>query len=150
MAEQLAYSLAKHPAPHRDRVGLTALFYGLFAAPIIWAGNFMVDYGLASYACYPGGHPLQNAQPGLGFVYWLTLAFYLLTLCVCLSGFAVSYRNWRITGSEADGHHHDLMEKGEGRTRYLSIIGMAFGALFFVATLAGLLIYFFVPLCGYQ
>jgi hypothetical protein len=134
MTEHLAYSLAEHPAPHRERVGLAALFFGLFAAPIMWAGNFMVDYGLASYACYPGDHPLSEPQPGLAFVYWLTLAFYVLTLGVCAGAFAISHRNWRMTGSE-------------GRTRYLGIIGMAFAVIFFIATLAGLLIYFFEPLC---
>ena len=147
MAEHLAYSLAEHPAPHRERVGLAALFFGLFAAPIMWAGNFMVDYGLASYACYPGDHPLSEPQPGLAFVYWLTLAFYVLTLGVCAGAFAISHRNWRMTGSEVEGHHHQLMEKGEGRTRYLGIIGTAFAVIFFIATLAGLLIYFFEPLC---
>jgi heme/copper-type cytochrome/quinol oxidase subunit 2 len=148
MSDYIAYSESKHPAPHADRVGLVALFYGLFAAPIMWAGNFMVDYGLVSYACYPGRQPLSAAQPGLGFVFWLTLAFYVLTLAVCASGFVVAYRNWAATGQELPGHHHHLIEAGEGRTRYLSMIGMAFSVLFFVASAFGILIYAIEPLCA--
>lgn len=148
MSDDIANSLARHPSPHRERVGLGALFYGLFAAPIMWAGNFMVDYALVSYACYPGDSPLPSAQPGLGFVWWLTLGFYGLTLCFCISSFVVSHRNWRVTGSETEGHAHHLMEAAEGRTRYFGIIGMSFSVLFFIATLAGVLIYAFEPLCS--
>lgn len=148
MDDYVAYSLSKHPAPHRDRVGLGALFYGLFAAPIMWAGNFMVSYGLVNYACFPGGEPLPGGQPGLGFVYWLTLAFYVLTLCVCASGFVVSHRNWRMTGSGPIPRDHDLLGFGEGRARYLAVIGMSFSALFIIATAAGILIYVFEPLCA--
>ncbi len=148
MTDYVAYSESKHPAPHRERVGLFALFYGLFAAPIMWAGNFMVDYGLVSYACYPGDHPLSQAQPGLAFVFWLTLAFHWLTLAVCVSGFVVAYRTWKKTGRESEGHEHRLIEAGEGRTRYLGIIGMSFSVLFFIATAASTLIYAFEPLCA--
>ena len=150
MAEYISYSRARDPASHSERVGLFALFYGLFAAPIMWAGNFMVDYGLLSYACYPGGQPLGTGQSGLGFLFWLTLAFYVLTLAVCASGFVVSWRNWAKTGEESEGHAHHLIEAGEGRTRYLGIIGMSFAALFFIATALGLMIYIFEPLCAFE
>jgi hypothetical protein len=148
MSDYIAYSESKHPAPHAARVGLVALFYGLFAAPIMWAGNFMVDYGLVSYACYPGRQPLSAAQPGLAFVFWLTLAFYVLTLAVCASGFVVAYRSWGATAQELEGHGHHLIEAGEGRTRYLSMIGMGFSLLFFVASVFGILIYAIEPLCA--
>ena len=39
MSDDIAYSAAKHPGEHRDRVGWAELFYGLFAAPTFWAGN---------------------------------------------------------------------------------------------------------------
>ena len=99
--EIIAFSRAKHPAKHRGRVGLAALFFGLFAAPIVWAGNLMITYGLASHACYPGALPLDSAD-GFGFVWPLILAFYFIALIVCAAGGYVSYRNWSVTGSEAE------------------------------------------------
>lgn len=145
--EVIGYSAAKHPAPHRDRVSLTALFFGLFAPPIVWAGNLMVTYALAVHACYPGPDPLDNVSAGFGFVWWLMLACYLITLAVCVAAGFVAHRSWTLTGGETEGHAHHLMEKGEGRTRYLSIIGMAFSALFFAVTLVGVIIFAIEPLC---
>jgi hypothetical protein len=148
MSDYIAYTASRHPAPHAGQVGLTPLFYGLFAAPIMWAGNFMVDYGLVSYACYPGSRPLAAAQPGLEFAFWLTLAFHALTLGVCASAGFVAFRNWTATRHESAGHAHDLMEAGEGRARFLALIGMTFSALFFVATVFSMLIYAIEPLCA--
>jgi hypothetical protein len=150
MAEDLiAYSESRHPAQHRDRVGLATLFYGLFAAPIAWAGNLMVTYGLAGHACYPGFGPLDQPVDGFGFVWPLVLGCYLLTLLICASGFVIAYRSWRVTGSESEGHWHHLVEVGEGRTRYLSLIGMAFSMLFFGATLFGAIVLAIEPLCAH-
>jgi hypothetical protein len=145
--EMIAYSAAHHPGQHRARVSLAALFFGLFVGPIVWAGNLMVTYALATHACYPGREPLEQVINGFGFAWPLILVTYLLTLVLCAAGFVISLRNWRITGSESEGHHHHLVEVGEGRTRYLSIIGMAFSVLFFTVTVAGAVILAIVPLC---
>ena len=106
----VAYSLAKHPAPHREKVGLGALLYSLFAAPIVWAGNLMVSYGLI--------------------------------------GIWVAFRNWRLTAPPT-GHHHTLIERGEGRVHYLAIVGMGFGLMFFLITAVETLSFALVPLCSY-
>jgi hypothetical protein len=145
--EMIAYSAAGHPGKHRARVSLTALFFGLFVAPIVWAGNLMVTFALATHACFPGHEPLPQVIEGFGFAWPLILVTYLLTLALCAAGFVVSLRNWRISGEESHGHHHHLIEVGEGRTRYLGIIGMAFSVLFFVVTVAGAVILAIVPLC---
>jgi hypothetical protein len=148
VSDYIAYTASKHPAPHAGKVGLTQLFYGLFAAPIMWAGNFMVDYGLVSYACYPDSRPLLVAQPGLDFVFWLTLIFHVLTLGVCASAAFVAFRSWKATRYESEGHAHHLVEAGEGRARFLALIGVAFSALFLIATIFSALIYAFEPLCA--
>jgi hypothetical protein len=145
--EMIAYSAAGHPGKHRERVSLPALFFGLFVAPIVWAGNLMLTYALATHACYPGRAALPQVIDGFGFAWPLILAAYLLTLALCAAGFVASLRNWRITGQESEGHHHQLIDVGEGRTRYLSIIGMAFSVLFFTVTVAGAVILAIVPLC---
>lgn len=145
--ETISYSAARHPSPHRERVGLIALFFGMFAPPIAWAGNLMITYALATHACYPGRDPLMQIAPGFGFAWPLILALFLLTLVLCATGFAVSLRNWLASGTESEGHVHHLLDAGEGRTRYLSMIGMAYGVLFFAVTAVGVIILAIVPLC---
>lgn len=145
--DYVAFSQARHPTKHRARVGLGMLFYGLFAAPVFWAGNLLTSYALATHACYPGHDPLVRVIDGFGFAWPLILGCYFVTLGLCVSGFIVAFRSWRISGSESEGHGHQLIEVGEGRTRYLGIIGMAFSVLFFLVTLAGIVTLAIIPLC---
>jgi hypothetical protein len=145
--EVIGYSDARHPAQHRHRVSLTALFFGLFAPPIVWAGNLMVTYALGVHACYPGPQPLETIIHGFGWVWPVMLGCYILTLMICAAAAGVSYRSWKITGREVDNHLHHLIEKGEGRTRYLALIGMSFSALFFAVTFVGVIIFAIEPLC---
>jgi hypothetical protein len=42
------------------------------------------------------------------------------------------------------------MEKGEGRTRYLSLIGISFSVIFFAVTFVGIIIFAIEPLCVRQ
>src|SRR5689334_22003498 len=131
MADELiAYSLAEHPAPHRGRVSLVSIFYALFTAPIVWAGDLMIDFALVSHGCYPGDRPLPAPAAGFGWVWPFLLATDLVALVLIASGALVALRNWRVTGPP-ESHHHHLMEKGEGRTRYLSICAMGFAFFFF-------------------
>jgi hypothetical protein len=146
--EIIAYSLARHPGPHRERVSLAALLYGLFAAPIVWAGDLMVDYGLIGHACYPGDLPLRSPTADMGFAWPLVLACHVVALLLIASGFLVSLRNWRVTGPP-EGHHHHLMERGEGRTRYFGIVGMGFSTMLFIITAAETIALALVPLCSY-
>ena len=145
--EYVAYSQARHPARHRERVGLVALFYGLFAGPVAWAGNLMVTFALAVHSCFPAAWPQDHVIEGFWFSWWLILACFVITLGVCASAFWISFRNWSVTGQESEGHVHHLMEVGEGRTRYLSLIGMAFSTLFFAATVYGIIVLAIEPLC---
>ncbi len=144
----IAYSRANHPAPHRERVGWWALLWALFAAPIFWAGDLMVDYGLVGHACYPGDLPLGGPTRQLHFVMPLVLACHLAALVLIASGTLVAYRNWRVTGPP-EGHSHHLIEHGEGRTRYLGIVGMGFGAMFFLITALETISLALVPLCSF-
>ena len=146
--DTVAYSLARHPAPHCDRVGLAEIFCGLFAAPIVWAGDLMVDYGLIGHACYPGDLPLGEPTAGLGFAGPIALGCHLVALLLIASGFWVSLRMWQVTGPP-EGHAHHLIERGEGRTRYFGIVGMGFSTMFFLITAVETLSLALVPLCSY-
>jgi hypothetical protein len=52
-----------HPSPHRHRVSLSALLFGLFGGPVAWIAQLVVNYGLASYACFPGDTPRTHVPP---------------------------------------------------------------------------------------
>jgi len=145
--ELIAYTLADHPAPHRERVSLASIFYSLFAAPIAWAGDLMIDFALVSHACYPGDKPLGGPTAGFGSVWSVVLAVNFVTLLLIASGGLVALRDWRVTGPP-HGHHHHLMEKGEGRTHYISICGMGFALFFFAVTVTMTVGLFFFPLCS--
>ncbi|MBV9757265.1 MAG: hypothetical protein JO047_09445 [Alphaproteobacteria bacterium] len=149
MAELIPYSLSHHPAPHRDRVGLFAIMYGLFASPIMWAGHLMLNFGLGSHACYPGDVPLAPGDSGAGWAFPIILAFDIVAIAVIAAAIIVSYRNWRVTGQEWHGHRHHLVEVGEGRTRFLGIVGVAFGAMFLLITVTDTVTLAMVPLCGH-
>jgi hypothetical protein len=144
----IAYSLAHHPAPHRGRVSFSLILYALFAAPIVWAGDLMVGYGLVGHACYPGDVPLPQPTAGMGGVWPVVLACHLLALALIASGTVTAYVCWIRTGPP-HGHHHHLIERGEGRTRYLGIVGMGFGATFFLITALETLSHLMVPICTY-
>lgn len=147
--EMIAYSAAHHPGPHRERVSLTMLFFGMFAPPIMWAGNLMVTFALGIHACYPGHLPLSEASDGFGFVWPFVLASYLASLAVCVAAFVVSLRMFQVVGTESHGHWEHLTEVGEGRTRFLAIVGMAYSLLFFGAVLFGVPAVLIVPLCKF-
>ncbi|HZT86453.1 MAG TPA: hypothetical protein VFA12_00700 [Stellaceae bacterium] len=146
--EIVAYSLSQHPAPDRARVGLAALLYGLFAAPIFWAGNHIVDFTLVAHACYPGDFPNPAPVSGFGFVWPLVLALHLIALALIASGGLVAFRNWRLTGPPYLPAHH-MIERGEGRNRYLGIVGMSFAVMFFILTAVSTISLAMVPTCTY-
>lgn len=64
------------------------------------------------------------------------------------SGIFISYLNWVRTGEKWQGHHSDLMEAGEGRTRFLGIVGMAFGLMFLLITITDTITLALVPICA--
>ena len=107
----------------------------------------MATFALSVHACYPGGAPLARVSPGFGFVWPLMLAFYLVSILLCVGGFLVSYRNWRLSGQDWLPDGDDVVPVEEGRTRYLSVIGMAFSILFFSVTVLGAAAFAIVPLC---
>ncbi|HWG76584.1 MAG TPA: hypothetical protein VN660_07295 [Steroidobacteraceae bacterium] len=149
MAEEfVAYSLAHHPAPYRHRISTALWLTSVFGAPIAAGLDLMTDYSLVGHACYPGMEPLASPMAGFGWVWAGVLAIHLAGIVLSISASLLSYRMWRLTGPE-EGHAHQLMEKGEGRTRFLGIIGMAFGAMFFLICSTETIAMGLVRLCVY-
>jgi hypothetical protein len=143
--EEISQVLIKHPAPHRHRVGLTALFFGLGAAPAAWNAQLLFSVGLAAHACYPRDVPLE--LPIWGNLWGILLAIGVAGIAVAIVGGLVSFRNWRLTFDEAPGSVHRLLDNGDGRTRFLAMFGILTSALFALGLVFATAAVFLVPLC---
>jgi hypothetical protein len=146
--EFVAYSLSHHPAPHRQRISTALWMTSVFGAPIIAGLDLMTDYALVGHACYPGREPLASPMAGFGWTWIGVLAIHLAAIALSAGAALLSYRMWRLTGPSV-GHAHQLMHTGEGRDRFLGIVGMAFGAMFFLICSAETIAMALVRLCVY-
>lgn len=145
-AEPNPWISIKHPAPHRHRVSLTALFFGLAAAPVAWNAQLLLSVALTAHACYPRDVPL--GLPIWSALWGILLAISALGVALAIAGALVSWRNWRLTFEEVAGSVHQLLDAAEGRTRFLAMFGILTSLLFALGLLfatAGVLV---VPLCG--
>ena len=136
------------PAPHDQRVGPAALLLALIGGPAAWIVQHLVQYGLTSYACYPGRTPRDEVLPGFGWVWSTSLAFNIAALLLALAAAAAAYRNWCLTREEHRGGAGELVEAGEGRTRFLSLWGILAGLGFALAIAFNMIALFVVPLCS--
>lgn len=137
---------AAHPAPHRDRVGLTALSFGIVAAPLAWSVQQLFSTALAGYACYPHADP--RSVPLWSGLPAVLLAITAAAFALALSGGGVAWNAWRRTRSERPGSAHQLMETGDGRTRFMAMCGMLTSTLFVIALAFGATALYVAPLCG--
>jgi hypothetical protein len=137
-----------HPSPHRGRVGLAALFFGLIGGPLAWSLQLVVNFALASHSCFPRDLPQNHLPAGWEGVWNGLLAVNIGAILLALIATAVSYRNWHVTHGEDEGSTHQLVEAGEGRTRFLGFCGTLLGLGFFVAILFNSLALFMVPQCA--
>lgn len=136
----------EHPAPHRTRVSDAALFSALLAAPLAWSAQLLVNYGLASHACFPSWSP--KAAPIWGWLYSSLLAINLAALAIAIAATVVSFVIWRRVSEEAAGGHAYLLDAGQGRTRFFAIWGVWSGIWFIVQILFGTIAAVGVPGCG--
>jgi hypothetical protein len=134
-----------HPSPHRHRVALGRLIFGLSAGPAAWSVAWMVSVALAQEACYPGRLPL--ATPAFGGVHVALVTLNGLAAAITTAGGVVAYANWRKTRTEHPGPGQRLLEIGEGRARFMAMAGMLTSAGFLVAILFGIPAIVFGPLC---
>jgi hypothetical protein len=136
----------EHPAPHRDRVSDSLLFSALLAAPLAWSAQLLLNYGIASHACFPAEAP--KAAPIWGWLHAGLLAINLAALAIALIATVVSFTIWRRTNEEAGGGHERLIDIGQGRTRFFAIWGFWSGVWFVIQILFGTIAAVGVPGCG--
>ncbi len=138
----------EHPAPHRARVSDALLFSALLAAPLAWSAQLLLNYGLASHACFPRQSPKAAPGPGWEWLHAGLLSINLVALAIAIVATIVSVFLWRRTSQEAQGGHEQLVDAGLGRTRFFAIWGVWSGVWFIIQILFGAIAAIGVPGCG--
>ncbi len=121
----------KHPAPSRNRVGIGLLSFCLAAPPLAWSIQSIAGYGISSAACYPGDTP--RTLPLFAGMSQLLFCINGVALAISACAVLLAHRNWRKTREESGGEAARLIERGEGRTRFLAMCGLMLSIGFFVA-----------------
>ena len=141
--------LPEHAAPHRGRVALPLLWFGLFGAPIAWALQLISNYALMAHFCYPQATP--EAAPTFGGVRAIAILISAILLVVGVAALIASLYAWRATKDErrilATSAHHETAEIGEGRTRFMAISGTVVSAIFVWAVIMAGVPLVAMPIC---
>jgi len=137
---------AAHPAPARDAVGLPALWFGLFGAPVVWSLQLMANYALVAHGCFPARVP--RSTPLFGGLWTVALLVSVAAFVVSLAAFLVARRSWLSTHEEHHGGREALLEVGEGRTRFMAYAGMLVSALFVLGVVMNTIPLFILSPCG--
>jgi hypothetical protein len=123
----------EHPAHARHALGLSALWFGILAAPLAWSAEELISYFIASHLCK------MKSSTGIVSVALTTSPWFsglsFVTYVVAFAGLWVAISNWRKTREEHRGSGHHLLELGEGRTRFMAMCGL----LASIAAVIGLL-----------
>jgi hypothetical protein len=135
----------KHPAPARNKATLWSLWFSLVAPPLAWSAQSIAGYSLSSEACYPRDTP--RTVPVFSGLWDLLVGINGVALVVGVLGMTIAYRNWRATRGETGGDTPHLIERGEGRTRFLAMCGLLLGAGFVVATVFTSVTLLISPVC---
>jgi len=126
-------SAATHPAPRRGIVGTGVLWFGIFGAPAAWALQTIVDYSLVSHFCFPDALPRRT--PTFDALRGTAIAVSIIAVVVTLLAMATALRSWRATRHGHDAEHHELLEVGEGRARFMAFAGVLLSVVFLFAVL---------------
>ena len=145
MAAAKPSQTAHHPAPLRHRAPALLVMFILAGAPLAWLGQLIVTYLLASRACFP--HVVPETLPTLR---WLSSALAALigaAIVVSFASLVAARWLWRETRTEAEGARHHALSFGEGRTRFVALVGVIVSGLFSLACVFALAAYLLVPPC---
>jgi hypothetical protein len=133
----------EHPAPRRGPLGRWLLVAALFGAPIAWFVQLAVNYAVASHACFPSHAPDDVAIPGRGWLPAVALTIDIVALGLAAAGTILSIVMWRRARADVRS-----IEAGEGRTRFLAVWAMWFGAWFVLSVAFNLTAVLEVPVCS--
>jgi hypothetical protein len=121
--------------------------FGLVGGPAAWYLQLCAGYVLASGPCFP--HDTRRPTPLDGFAWtWPALiAILIFGVLVALAAFWVSWRTLNRV-QHGPSEKHPVLEANIGRTRFLALWGMVYGAGFALATLVTAVAYIVLPRCA--
>ena len=135
-----------HPSPHRERVGLWAMWFCIVGAPAAWSLQQLIAPTLFAHGCYPKDVPV--ATPIWGNLRSVALAVELIAIVVCVVAGFTAWRNWGRTRGEKEGSGHHLIEAGDGRSRFMAMVGLICSGLFLLATIFATGLLYMVQPCN--
>jgi len=141
-------ALSHHPAPHRDQASVFESTFGLLGGPAAWFAQVCVGYALASWPCFPHEKRQLLPEPGYAWTSPTVLTISIAAVMISVAAYAVSRRIYKRVAGESHGGHQHLLDVGSGRTRFLALWGMVFGAAFAVAAAMTLIAFILLPRCG--
>jgi hypothetical protein len=136
-----------HPAPRRGIVRLPTLWFGIFGAPVAWALELIAGYSLIAHYCYPRDVPLDTPPYGALRVTGMIVCIVLVLVGVAALGTAI--HSWRLMRHGHPAEHHELLEVGEGRARFMAFGGVLLSVMFLFALIMSALPVFTNSLCMY-
>lgn len=137
---------AAHPSPHRARVSLSLLLFGVMAAPGFWIAQIVFGYAASAILCYPDGHPLYS-PPDAPAVAAGLFAFDIAAAVIAVAGGIAALLCWRRVSEEKPGGPDHAIEIGEGRARFMAVWGIFSSLWFFAAIVFNAIATQVVPLC---
>jgi hypothetical protein len=136
------------PSPrryYRGRVGRGLLLVALALGPLAWIAQLLVDYSVASHACYPDGAPLLDGAR-VGF-WWVLLLINLIGVALATIAGFTSLRNYRVARIDTPRELNELLVRVEGRSAFLAGWGGLAGLGFFGGAIFDLIALLVVPPC---
>jgi hypothetical protein len=134
-----------HPAPLRQEVAPALLAFAVLAAPVAWSLEVLVNLSVTSPACYPKDHPLTSPMV-TGTASALTCV-QIAVFAIGIAGAIASAICWRRTRRESQGGASNLVEIGEGRTRFLAMCSIMLSTVFVVAMVFTATAFAMIRLC---
>ena len=145
MNETRQISSSRHPSPHRNRVGGLAMWFAILGAPVAWSLQQLINPPIFEHGCFPNDVPL--AEPIWRNGGSVTLTVELAAIVVCVLAGIVAWRNWQRTRTEKEGSGHHLLEAGDGRSRFMAMVGLLCSGLFLFAVVVSTGLFYLVAPC---
>ncbi len=133
-----------HLSSGRHQVSLTALWFGLFAAPTVWSLQLLLLYPVVAHACFPRDRPLSVPLLSTPVVLLVSV----VALAVAAAAGLIALRSWRSTRAEHHAGEEHLPETGEGRSRFMALGGMLLSGLFLFGIVMNGLPFLLLRPCG--
>jgi hypothetical protein len=110
-----------------------AALFAVFAAPIAWFVQLCGSYSLASAPCFRDGHRATAVPAGSQWTGAALLALMAAAVLIALVAAFLSWRAFSRTKAPMQGETDRLTRERAGRTHFLALWGVVFGAAFALA-----------------